>query len=201
MLRYIDDEFHTLVDIDVFDSASSLYDERTVFDGSQDGTDSDGIYPRVADGPGGIQIQNPFELEAVFPPSRAVNYCDWRIWIDTVRGKVMTRLYDKRHDMPLFRGARTFPHRSSLIHQPAKYNVIVSQFLRFAHRSTTMTDCVAACADLASRMILHGYAYGKVLRQVRALQDRWRTSGAKLGRWRDFSSRFDLELARLLRRR
>ena len=74
--RYIDDCLHTLVDHTLFDSKDALYDDRTVFDGSQDGTDLDGIYPRSAVGPGGRQIDAPCELEAVSEPSLSVNYCD-----------------------------------------------------------------------------------------------------------------------------
>ena len=50
--RYMDDCKHTLVDEDVFDSVDSLYDRRTLFDGSQDGLDADGIYPSTSVGPG-----------------------------------------------------------------------------------------------------------------------------------------------------
>ena len=189
------------MDIDAFDSASSLYDERTVFDGSQDGTDVDGIYPRVADGPGGTVIQDPFQLEAVFTPSRAITYLDWRIWVDTERRCVRTKVYDKRSDMPIFRDGRTFPHLCSLIHQPCKFNVITSQFLRYADRSTAMTDFVAACTHLTSLMIRHGYPERKVRQKIRDFRDRWARVGTRLGRWPDFMRRYDLELARLLRRR
>jgi len=202
--RYIDDGIHTLVDVEAFDSATALYDERTVFDGSQDGTDVDGIYPTSSPGPGGVVIDAPCELEAVSEPSRSVNFCDWRITIDPHKGRITTAVYDKRQDMPMFRGCRTFPHRDSMIHLPAKLNVITSQFIRFARRSSSMTDLVAACADLVFRMLRHysGHHGGKIRRMVYRFRHHWHASGAaRVGRWRIFYDLFCSELARLLRRR
>ena len=112
-------------------------------------------------------------------------------------------MYDKRQDMPMFRGCRTFPHRDSMIHLPAKLNVITSQFIRFA-RSSSMTDLVAACADLVFRMLRHysGHHGGKIRRMVYRFRHHWHASGAeRVGRWRIFYDRFFSELARLLRRR
>jgi hypothetical protein len=65
--RYIDDEFHTLVDAEAFDSSTALYDERTVFDGSQDGTDADGLY-------------NGGAIDTLFPEYGGIPSRRARIW-------------------------------------------------------------------------------------------------------------------------
>ena len=200
--RYIDDEFHTLVDAEAFDSSTALYDERTVFDGSQDGTDADGIYPTSSTGPGGVVVDAPCELEAVSRPTRSATFCDWRFTIDPIKRRVTSTVYDKRQDMPMFRGCRTFPHRDSMIHLPAKLNVITSQFMRYARRSSSMTAFVAACANLVFLMNRHGYDDGKVRRKVYHFRHHWHTCGAeRLGRWATFYDRFRDELIRLLQRR
>ena len=51
-----------LIDVDVFDSETALYDDRTAGPGddSQDGGDLDGIYPRTAIGPGGETVDAPY---------------------------------------------------------------------------------------------------------------------------------------------
>ena len=128
-------------------------------------------------------------------------YCDWRLTIDAQKRRVTTRVYDKRQDMPLFRGCRTFPHRYSMIHYPAKLNVITSRFLCFARRSTAMCDFVAATADLVYRMVRDGYDAGRVMRMVYHFRHRWHPDAAKLGRWTTFYDNFRVELCRLLRRR
>jgi len=200
--RYIDDGIHTLVDVEAFDSATALYDERTVFDGSQDGTDVDGIYPTSSPGPGGVVIDAPCELEAVSKPPRSVTFCDWRLTIDPDKGRITTAVYDKRQDMPMFRGCRTFPHRYSMIHLPAKLNVITSQFMRYARRSSSMTAFVAACTNLVFLMLRHGYDDAKVRRAVYHFRHHWHTCRAeRLGRWTAFYDRFQDELTHLLRRR
>ena len=66
--RYIDDGLHVLTDPEAFNSDSALYDDRTATDGSQDGGNLDGIYPRTSIGPDGNEIDMPFELECVHAP-------------------------------------------------------------------------------------------------------------------------------------
>ena len=74
--RYIsiDDNIHILTDTANFNSKDALYDDRTLFDGSQNGGNLDGIYPRASTGPQGEEIKMPCELEEVHPPSCEVTF-------------------------------------------------------------------------------------------------------------------------------
>ena len=145
----------------------------------------------------------PCQLESVHgAPSRTVTYCDWRLTVDPIKRRVTTEVYDKRQDMPIFSGCRTFPHGASMIHEPAKLNVITSQFIRFARRSSSMSLLVTACAELMFRMLRHGYADRKVRHMAYRFRRHWHSSGAnRLGRWTTFHSRLLRELTRLFRRR
>jgi len=153
--RYIDDNIHILTDPANFNSKDALYDDRTLFDGSQDGGDLDGIYPRKSTGPQGEEIKMPCELEEVHKPSRGVTFLDSRITVDLRSGRVITDVYDKRKDMIVYRDARTFPHRESLLPRAVPFNVITGQFIRFGRRISRLTDFLRATSDLVARMLNH----------------------------------------------
>ena len=108
--RYIDDNLHVLIDLANFNSEEALYDDRTVFDGSQDGTRLDGLYPRTSTGPDDVEIEMPCHLECVHQPSREVAFLDSRIKVDLERRRIITKIYDKRSEMDCFKNVRTFPH-------------------------------------------------------------------------------------------
>ena len=90
--RYIDDcLFLSIADVE---PKTMLYDDRTVFDGSQDGSDFDGIYPRTAPGPNGTIIHMPCELEETVPLGARVDYLDYSLIIDYKSGRIHTTVYD-----------------------------------------------------------------------------------------------------------
>ena len=186
--RYIDDCLHTLTND--YDSATALYDERTAFDGSQDGTIVDGIFPKSARGPHGTPVDMPCELEAVHRPSTSITFCDWDITIDVDKGRIVTKVHDKRHRMPLFQHARTFPHVRSLIQLPAKMNVITSQFIRFSRRASSMTAFATAAARLVANMLIHHYPKNQVLRKIAHFHRYWPKYGKHLGSFARFENMF-----------
>ena len=170
--RYIDDCLFTLPN--GYDPQNSLYDERTAFDGTQDGTDVDGIYPSKYAGPNNTIVNMPCELERVAGPARSVNFLDWILTVDVERNRIMTETYDKRHDMPLFAHTRTFPHISSLLPMRVKLNVITSQLIRFARRSSTLRTPAHAAARLVASFLDYGYPRAPVTNKVRSFLCHWK---------------------------
>ena len=188
--RYVDDCLHVLTDPDAFDSEEALYDRRTVLDGSQDGGDLDGIFPRTSTGPGGETIEMPCELEQVHAPSRAISFLDWKIAVDPVRRRIMTSVHDKRRDMECYKNSRTFPHAASMLPWRTKLLVLTTQFQRYARRESTMYGLLQETATYAARMILADYPASRVLAEARKFRKYWPNCAAGVGRYRDFEAKF-----------
>ena len=70
-----------------------LYDNRTIFDGSQDG-DPGGIYPTSTAGPNGTVNDAPCELEGVWAPPRIINYTNHHTVTDIKKRRIHTSAYD-----------------------------------------------------------------------------------------------------------
>jgi hypothetical protein len=198
-LRYIDDCL--IPAIDNLDPNSFLYDQRTSFNSSQDGSSLDGIYPERAPGPNGTLVNNPCELEMVTPPSRVVNYLDWTLYIDRERGSITTKVFDKRLNMPAFAACRTFPHHDSVMATRTKYSIITSQLVRFARRCSSMTSFARSAARMLELMLKNQYPPRHLLLRLRSFGARhWRSRASHLGRFHYFLRKLYYLLPRLGRR-
>ena len=189
--RYIDDCLHVLTDPAVFDSKDALFDRRTTEDGTQDGGDLDGIFPKRSVGPRGEVIEMPCELEQVHAPSRSVNFLDWSLTVDPRRGRIMTAVHDKRRGMACYANSRTFPHRDSVLPWRHKVGVVTSQFQRLARRESTMSGFLKEAANLAAKMLVHGYPPYRVRREVGKFRRYWTRCAASLGPYKDFELLFE----------
>ena len=188
--RYIDDNLHVLIDLANFNSEEALYDDRTVFDGSQDGTRLDGLYPRTSTGPDDVEIEMPCHLECVHQPSREVAFLDSRIKVDLQRRRIITKVYDKRSEMNCYQNVRTFPHVESILPREVPFNVITSQFIRFGRRTSCFGDFMESASDLVARMCNHGYDPRAVERKVQSFERYWYRYCPHLGRWSYFIEQF-----------
>ena len=118
------------------------------------------------------------ELERVAGPVRSVDFLDWILTVDVERNRIMTEtydtVYDKRHDTPLFAHTRTFPHISSLLPMRFKLSVIMSQLIRFARRSSTLTTLAHAAARLVASFLDYGYPRGPVTNKISNFVRHWK---------------------------
>jgi len=141
----------------------------------------------------------PCELEVVHKPSREVTFLDSRITVDLRRGVIFTDVYDKRKDMVVYRDARTFPHRESLLPRAVPFNVITGQFIRFGRRISCFNDFLRATSDLVARMLNHGYDERLVRAKVKGFGRYWFRYCSHLGRFRHFDEAFPSHVRRRCR--
>ena len=92
--------------------------------------------------------------------------------------------------MPCFADARTFPHRDSLLSDQSKYAVIISQFIRYARRSTCRGDFMKRAANLVARMMRHGYVLWRIRSRVDSFRRYWKALCLKFGSFREFEVGF-----------
>ena len=144
-----------------------------------------------SNGPNGVVVDSPCDLEQVHAPSRTITFLDYKLTIDPKKGLIRTSVHDKRRDMPCYANSRTFPHRKSVLPWTCKVGVITSQFTRFVRRECTMDGFLQETSSLVANMILHGYPPDKVEAKVEAFRRKWESSGANaLGRPRQFFNAF-----------
>ena len=198
--RYIDDEIHYLINKDVFDSKTALYDERTAPGHAQDGGPLDGMYPTTSVGPKGEVVQMPCELECVHEPSREINFLDWSVAI-IGDGRIITDVFDKRTGMEIYKNVRKFPHRASVMSNKIRYNVVTSQLIRYARRCTRYRDFLRNSAKLVAAMWAHGYRRDLLQHKILAFGRYWRRHCAHLGRFQDFARDFPRAVDEQLRTR
>jgi hypothetical protein len=186
--RYIDDCIFPA--INGMDPKTLHYDDRTSLDGSQDGSSLDGIFPRTTHGPNGALILMPCELEEVSAPSRGAEYLDFGLAVDLRTRRLVTKVYDKRDNMPVFANSRTFPHIDSGLSKKVKYGVVGSQLIRFTRRCSSMRDFAACAARLFENMINYDYKPRELRRQLSAFGfSHWDSTARRLGAYLDFVRR------------
>jgi hypothetical protein len=186
--RYIDDCIFPA--INGMDPKTLHYDDRTAFDGSQDGSALDGIFPRTTRGPHGAVIHMPCELEEVSAPARRAEYLDFSLRVDLGTRRLVMKVYDKRDDMAFFKDYRTFPHIDSGLSDKVKYGVVRSQLIRFTRRCSSMRDFAKCAARLFENMISHDYKPRPLRRQLSIFgASHWDSTARRLGRYKDFARR------------
>jgi hypothetical protein len=118
----------------------------------------------------------------VTPPSPQVNYLDWTLSVDRIKGSITTNVYDKRLDMPAFASCRTFPHHDSVMPKRTKYAIITSQLVRFSRRSSSMSSFAKAAARMMRLMLHNQYPRRALLLRLRAFgSHHWRLRASHLG--------------------
>ena len=63
-------------------------------------------------------------------------------------GRIITDVFDKRTGMEIYKNVRKFPHRSSVMSNKIRYNVVTSQLIRYARRCTRYRDFLRNSAKL-----------------------------------------------------
>jgi hypothetical protein len=98
-----------------------------------------------------------------------IHYMDLTISRDTRLGLIID-IYDKRSE-PGFRRINVirFPHISSYISDSAKFNIITSQFVRFARLCTTRSAFILRITNLLAALFIKGYPQQVLLSKVRKL--------------------------------
>ena len=143
------------------DLDDTLYDDRAT-------GGSDGIYPRTLQG--AVRIINmPLELTNA-SEGCSVHYLDYRVSLDPKSGLLVSKVYDKRDDNPLFLDQRSFPHRASALSYKCKAGVMHSQLHRFDRRSTSMRAFLERTGAYFRKMHMAGshFTPAGLFRQVKA---------------------------------